>query len=268
MKSLEESCEYIKRQTKITPHIGIILGSGLGKYAETISEAISIEYKDIPHFKTPSISGHHGKIVLGKAFEKPVAILSGRIHYYEGHSMSEVVFPVRVLAKLGIKKLIVTNAAGGIHPTFRVGELMAIKDHINLTGDNPLRGPNIPELGERFPDMSEAYSKELLILASRVAYDHCITLHSGVYCALSGPSYETPAEIRMLKTLGADAVGMSTIPEVIAAIHSGIKVLGISCISNLAAGTGPALSHNDVKQSVQIAEQNFTKLLNGILGRM
>lgn len=248
----------------------VILGSGLGAFAETLKNPCSIDYKDIPHFQKPSVEGHAGRLVFGEiAPDFPVVCMQGRFHYYEGHSMNAVVFPLRVLRQMGADFLIVTNAAGGINLNFKPGTLMLIEDHLNLMGNNPLIGPNIADLGPRFPDLSEAYNAELRQLAQQVSVERQIDLASGVYAAVTGPTYETPVEVRMLRGLGADAVGMSTVPEVIAANHMGMKVLGISCITNLAAGlSDQKLSHAEVMETAEQTRQRFMDLLGGVLGKL
>ena len=248
----------------------VVLGSGLGVFAETLQNTITIPYAKIPHFHPSTVQGHAGQLVIGDiAPGFTIACMQGRFHYYEGHSMQTVVFPIRVLKQLGASFLMVTNAAGGINSDFKPGTLMLISDHLNLMGDNPLKGENHDFLGARFPDMSEAYSKELQALVKTIAQKQNIPLQQGVYAALSGPTYETPAEIRMLRTLGADAVGMSTIPEVIAANHMGMKILGISCITNLAAGLSEhALSHQEVMETAEQVRNQFVQLLQGILQAM
>jgi purine-nucleoside phosphorylase len=248
------------------PCLGLILGSGLGSYAGAFLEKTVIPYRELPHFPMCGVPGHAGNLVLGKAEGVPAVALQGRVHLYEGYTMAEVAFPVRVLGLLGITHLIVTNAAGGVAPEFEPGELMLIRDHINLMGGNPLIGPNIDELGPRFPDMSETYDPGLRNAASRAAAELGIRLREGVYAGLSGPAYETPAEIRMCRTLGADAVGMSTVPEVIAARHMGIRVLGISCIANMAAGILPRrLSHAEVIATTHRVGESFVSLLRGTI---
>lgn len=248
----------------------VILGSGLGAFAETLKEPCFIDYKDIPHFQKPSVEGHAGRLVFGEiAPDFPVVCMQGRFHYYEGHSMNSVVFPLRVLRQMGAEFLVVTNAAGGINLGFKPGTLMLIEDHLNLMGNNPLIGPNISDLGPRFPDLSEAYSAELRQLAHQVSVERQIDMARGVYAAVTGPTYETPAEVRMLRGLGADAVGMSTVPEVIAANHMGMAVLGISCITNLAAGlSGQKLSHSEVMETAEQTRQRFMDLLGGVLGKL
>lgn len=262
------AAKYIREiitKTQELPGIGLILGSGLGKIADEI-DGVKIPYEQIPGFKTSTIQGHAGNLVIGKLCDKNVIAMQGRLHYYEGHSIQDIIFPVRVMKLLGVKNLIVTNAAGGINQAFTPGDLMIIQDHINFTGNNPLIGKNIDELGVRFPDMSEAYSKELIKLAENTANNLQIKVQKGVYIAVTGPCYETPAEIRMFRTMGADAVGMSTVPEVITARHAGINVLGISCIANMACGIlDQPLCHEEVIEITTKAEQNFSKLIKEIL---
>jgi purine-nucleoside phosphorylase len=249
-----------------SPKVGIILGSGLGDFANALAEHIVIPYSELPSFPLSGVPGHAGRLVLGKLGGEDIVAMQGRVHYYEGYSPQYVAFPARVLCKLGIKALVVTNAAGGINTGFAVGDLMAITDHLNLAGYNPLVGPNDASLGPRFPDLSRAYDPALLALLERAAAATNTPLRRGVYACLSGPSYETPAEIRMLRTLGADAVGMSTVPEVIAAAHMGVKVAGISCITNLAAGMSPQpLSHAEVAETATRVRDVFTRLLERFL---
>lgn len=244
------------------PRVGVILGSGLGAFADRFEGKIAIPYEDLPHFPRSSVPGHAGRLVLGTVGGEPAVAMQGRVHYYEGYLPWQVAFPARVLCLLGIKTLVVTNAAGGIHPDLRPGDLMAISDHLNLSGWNALTGENDDRLGPRFPDMSTAYQPELLQELLAVARRSNVTLKQGVYAILSGPSYETPAEIRMLRTLGADAVGMSTVPEVVAAAHMGVRVAGVSCITNLAAGIGhKPLSHEEVAETANRVKDVFTRLL-------
>lgn len=249
-----------------TPHIGIILGSGLGALTEEIEEQVVINYRDIPHFPQATVAGHEGQLVFGKLHDKNVLAMKGRLHYYEGHTMADITFPVRVMQKLGISDLIVTNAAGGINKEFTPGDLMLITDHINLMGDNPLRGQNIDQFGERFPDMSNAYHDKLRSYALKAAESKGIKLCQGVYAAVSGPSYETPAEIRYLRTIGADAVGMSTVPEVIVGNHAGMRVVGISCITNMAAGILPRkLDHTEVIEVANKVKDSFVGLVTQLV---
>lgn len=246
------------------PTIGLILGSGLGAYADTLEDPASVEYGDIPHFPVSTVAGHAGKLVVGNKGGLCCAAMQGRVHYYEGHTAATLVFPARTLITLGVDTLIVTNAAGGIgHDP---GTLMLISDHINMIPDNPLRGVNDDRIGPRFPDMSNAYDSELRVLARKVGKDMGVDLAEGVYAGLPGPSYETPAEIRMLRTMGASAAGMSTVPEAIAASHMGAKVLGISCITNKAAGlSDQPLSHEEVTETAKQVHSTFIKLLDSTI---
>lgn len=263
---IEETVAAIRKLHGERPLLGMILGSGLGAYGETFRKRTVIPYKDLPHFPRSTVVGHPGNLVLGDAEGVPVVALQGRVHFYEGYSMTEVIYPVCVLKGLGIEKLIVTNAAGGINVDFKPGDLMLITDHINLMGTNPLIGPNTEELGERFPDMSEAYNRAMRQVALEVAGEKGMPLRQGVYLGLTGPTYETPAEIRMYRSFGADAVGMSTVPEVIAANHMGVKVLGISCITNMAAGILPQkLTHQEVMDTTARVREQFISLLRGIV---
>lgn len=262
----KEAAEYIKGKITIKPELGLILGSGLGSLAETISSPVIIDYEDIPGFPKTTVPGHAGRFVVGDYKGKSVIAMQGRFHYYEGNDMETIVLPVRVMKLLGVEILIVTNAAGGINPNFRPADLMVITDHINFSGVNPLRGPNLDDIGPRFPDMTEAYSRELIQILVKVGKEQGIDLKQGVYAMMPGPSFETPAEIRMLRTLGADAVGMSTVPEVIAACHAGIKVVGISCISNMAAGIlDQPLSHEEVIETADKAKSKFIQLLDAFI---
>lgn len=269
MNKILESSQYIQTKYKVKPKIGIVLGSGLGIYVDQIQNKTIIPYQDIPHFKRTAVEGHEGRLILGEVHGVPVVALQGRMHAYEGHSMEEIVHPVRTLAALGIEILVVTNASGGINLNFHPGDLVAIQDHINLSGRNPLVGPNIAEMGPRFPDMSEAYDPELRVILKQVAQNHHVDLKDGVYCSVLGPTYETPAEIRMLRTLGADMVGMSTVPEVIAAGHLGLKVAGVTCITNYAAGIKlEKLNHSDVKKVAEKAMVGFATILTETIGEL
>ena len=244
----------------------MILGSGLGVLADEVEDKKIIPYSDIPHFHTSTVAGHKGQLVLGMLEGLRVVVQQGRIHFYEGYTMEEITFPLRVMIRLGVRKLIVTNAAGGINSSYSAGDLMLIRDHINFMGTNPLIGPNDEELGPRFPDMSEAYSPRLREITKRVALNLGINLHEGVYIALTGPSYETPAEIKFFSIIGADAVGMSTVPETIVARHMGIEVLGISCITNSISWDKPKkLSHTEVIEVGNKIIPVFTKLIKGVL---
>ncbi|WP_227766066.1 purine-nucleoside phosphorylase [Zhaonella formicivorans] len=264
---LEDSIGVINQvRGDLQPRVGLILGSGLGSLAEEITAKKVVPYKDIPHFPVSTVEGHAGQLVFGMLGKAPVMACQGRFHYYEGYTLSEVTYSVRVMQQLGIKILIVTNAAGGINKSFKPGDLMLISDHINLMGDNPLRGKNNPEMGPRFPDMSEAYSQKLGLLAQSAAAELGINLQTGVYAGVFGPSYETPAEIRYLRTIGADAVGMSTVPEVIVANHGGMEVLGISCITNMAAGVlDRKLNHDEVIETAEKVRVKFSGLIKRIL---
>lgn len=248
--------------------IGIILGSGLGDYAQTLQNAKSIAYKDIPEFPISTVEGHVGQWHTGELHGKQVCMMQGRFHAYEGYDLLDVTLPVRVMRRLGVHTLIVTNAAGGVNTSFSAGDLMLLTDFINLSGKNPLTGPNIDELGPRFPDMSYAFDRELRILALEVAKKQGVPLQQGVYCWMNGPTYETPAEIRMTRIMGADAVGMSTAPEVIVARHADMRVLGLSCITNMAAGIlDQPLNHEEVMEVGRQARQKFSKLLDGIIAK-
>ncbi|MEM7350889.1 MAG: purine-nucleoside phosphorylase [Acidobacteriota bacterium] len=263
---LDEAVAAIRqRAPQRKPRVGLILGSGLGTFADRFENRLAIDYSEIPHFPVSGVVGHAGRLVLGEAGGVECVAMQGRVHYYEGHDLWTVTFPARTLVRLGADKLIITNAAGGIASDLAVGRLMLIRDHLNLFGANPLRGYNDTRLGPRFPDLSEAYAPELRALANRAAQSLGIDLAEGVYAGLAGPSYETPAEIEMLRRLGGDAVGMSTVPEVIVANHMSARVLGISCITNLAAGAGEELSHDDVTETAKLVESTFVNLLTRIL---
>lgn len=264
-----EAVGFINKNCPLVPQVGVVLGSGLGEFADRVTEKSVCEYADIPHFRKVSVAGHAGRLVLGRIGATPVAVLQGRYHYYEGHDISDVVFPVRVLAKLGITSLLLTNAAGGINRELKPGDLMVIRDHINLMGVNPLRGANDERLGPRFPDMSNVYDSVYQDVIAAAQKEIGLMVKRGVYLALSGPSYETPAEIRMLAALGADAVGMSTVPEAICARHMGVRVAGISCITNLAAGvTDQPLSHAEVTETAERVKGDFIRLLNRVIPQL
>ncbi|WP_077621666.1 purine-nucleoside phosphorylase [Sediminibacillus massiliensis] len=267
VKKIKESADYISgRVNNIEPTIGLILGSGLGVLADEIENPIAISYKDIPHFPESTVAGHKGQLVAGELEGQTVVAMQGRFHYYEGYTLEQVTFPVRVMKQLGIEQLFVTNAAGGINESFEPGNLMLITDHINNLGDNPLIGPNDEELGPRFPDMSTAYDKTLIDHAKQSAERLNLDVKQGVYVANSGPVYETGAEVRMLRVLGGDAVGMSTVPEVIVARHMGIRVLGISCISNMAAGIlDQPLSHDEVIETTEKVRGDFLSFVKEII---
>jgi purine-nucleoside phosphorylase len=259
--------EYIHSRTALAPKIAIILGSGLGPFAHHVERSVGIPYTLIPHFPKPTVVGHSGLLVLGTLNGTPIAVMQGRVHYYEGYSSTEVGFPIRVLKQLGINVLIVTNAAGGIRAGLKRGDLVLISDHINFTGTNPLIGRNESRFGERFFDMTEPYSQRLRSLAHSAAQQHSFALDEGIYLAVSGPSFETPAEIRAFRTLGADLVGMSTVHEVIVARHASMEVLGISCVTNLAAGIqGRPLAHLDVVETGLHVQQRFAEFITTLIG--
>lgn len=266
---LVETAGWLKRERAVAPEIAVVLGSGLGTFTEELSDASTFEYERIPNWPASRVIGHAGRLVMGTIAGRRVAALSGRVHYYEGHPLATVVFAVRVMGLLGARVLILTNAAGAINKAFPRGVLMVIDDHINLLGSNPLVGDNADRLGPRFPDMSEVYSKRLRSLADEAARAGGLTITHGIYVAVHGPSYETPAEIRFLRTIGADAVGMSTVPEAIAARHMGVEVLGISCISNMAAGILPQpLHHAEVMETTARVRGEFVALLKGVIQRV
>jgi purine-nucleoside phosphorylase len=268
-KQMEEARSYIASKIQIAPKVGLVLGSGLGVLADEVEDAIEIPYSEIPHFPVSTVEGHASTFVFGKLAGTPVAVMKGRFHYYEGYTLTQVTFPVRVMKALGVETIVVTNAAGGIVPEWEAGDLMVIKDHLNLMFRNPLIGPNDDRLGPRFPDMSNAYAPELRTLAHEVAKEQGFQLREGVYVGLTGPSYETPAEIRMLRLLGGDAVGMSTVPEVIVANHMGMRVLGISCIANKAAGIlDTPLSHDEVIEITTRIRNQFVALVREIVSRL
>lgn len=273
-KEIEEAARHIRGRKDLHPTVGLILGSGLSPLADEVADAVRIPYSEIPHFVRATVAGHEGELVLGTLAGHRVCVMRGRFHYYEGYTMQQVAFPVRVMRRLGAQTLVVTNAAGGLDPAFRPGDLMLIRDHINLvgmTGLNPLIGPNDDSLGPRFPDMSCAYDRHLRRLALEVAEDRDIPLRQGVYICLSGPTYETPADLKFLRLIGADAVGMSTVPEVIAARHMGMSVLGISGISNVApSGTGETqeTSHEEVLAASKLLVPRLKALILGVLTRL
>ena len=256
------AAEYLKAHVDLRPTIGLVLGSGLGDYADTLENSVRIPFADIPGFPLPTIEGHAGALVFGKT----VVMLQGRIHYYEGLSMREITLPIRVLAALGVKQLVLTNAAGGVNTSFHPGDLMLFRDHINYSGMNPLIGANHPSFGPRFPDMSDLYTAELREKIKIAAAEAGISLQEGVYAMYSGPNYETPAEIRMFRILGADAVGMSTVPEALVAGQQGMQVVGISCITNMAAGVLPQkLSHSEVIETAARVHNTFQTLIDRVL---
>lgn len=259
--ALLDTVSYLKEQGVKQPKIGLVLGSGLGSFADQLTDPIRIAYEDIPHFPISTVQGHAGQFVYGTYHGVPVLAMQGRFHFYEGYSMQRVTYPVRVMHALGIQTLLLTNAAGGANAQFHPGQLMLIQDHINFMGTNPLIGPNEAQLGPRFPDMSEAYSMRLRNIAQAAAKTLGIELVEGVYMAFSGPTYETPAEVRFAQIVGADAVGMSTVPEVIVARHMGMEVLGISCITNMAAGLQDVLSHEEVVETTTRVRAQFEALV-------
>jgi purine-nucleoside phosphorylase len=266
---VSEAADVLRARLGGVPELAVVLGSGLGGFADELGDARTFPYETIPHWPRSSVVGHAGKLVVGTRSGKLVAALSGRAHYYEGHSLDAVTFAVRVMGRLGVTRLVLTNAAGGVNTSFEQGALMVIDDHINLLGANPLSGPNDERLGPRFPDMTEVYSARLRALADSVAAQAGLVLAHGVYVAVSGPSYETPAEIRFFRKIGADAVGMSTVPEAIAARHMGMEVLGLSCITNMAAGVLPQpLVHDEVMETARRVRSAFVALLDGIIERV
>jgi purine-nucleoside phosphorylase len=266
---IDQAASAIRGRCGALPDTAIVLGSGLGDFADTLRDAVTTPYTDLPHWPSSGVVGHAGRLVIGTVAGRRVAALSGRAHYYEGHDLASVVFGTRVMARLGVRQIVLTNAAGGINTSFTQGGLMIIDDHINLLGSNPLIGPNDERLGPRFPDMTEVYSPRLRGLADEAARARGVAVTHGAYLAVHGPSYETPAEIRFFRSIGADAVGMSTVPEAIAARHMGVEVLGISCITNMAAGILPQpLRHDEVMETAQRVRGAFTALLEGVIERL
>ncbi|WP_342429619.1 purine-nucleoside phosphorylase [Neobacillus sp. FSL H8-0543] len=266
LEDIFEARDFIFSKTDSRPTIGMILGSGLGTLADEISNPVTIPYSEIPHFAKSEAVGHANELVIGELMGKTVVAMKGRFHYYEGYTLDEVTFPVRVMKALGVENLLITNACGAVNTSFSPGDLMLITDHINLVGTNPLIGPNNSELGTRFPDVSRVYNPDLRNLATKVAIKQNIQLQNGVYAWWSGPAYETPAEIRMIRVLGADAVGMSTVPEAVVAVHGGMKVLGISCLTNMACGIlDQPLSHDEVIEVAGKVRGNFVNLVKGVL---
>ena len=265
----EHAARIIRSRTTETPRIAIILGSGLGAFADDFENAVSIPYEDITGFPRSTAEGHAGRLVVGKIDQVPLMAMQGRVHFYEGYSLEQVTFPIRVFKLLGIKTLILTNASGGVNVQFSQGALMIISDHLNLLGDNPLRGPNDTRFGPRFPDMTTVYSPELQEIVIEEAKAINVEVRRGIYAALAGPSYETPAEIHLMRTLGADAVGMSTVPEAIVARHMDLEVLGISCITNMAAGiSDEPINHDDVMATGDRVRETLTQLLRKVVGRI
>ena len=266
---VEAAAEFVRRRCGGLPELALILGSGRGDFAATLTGAVAIPYAEVPHWPTSTVVRHPGRLVIGESAGKSVAALAGRVHAYEGHAPDAMAFATRVMGRLGVKRLVLTNAAGGVNTAFSRGALMVIDDHINLLGSNPLAGENDDRFGPRFPDMTEVYSKRLRRIVDEVAAARGLSVVHGVYAALFGPSYETPAEIRYLRAIGADAVGMSTVPEALAARHMGLEVLGLSCITNMAAGVLPGpLSHADVLEASRRVRGTFITLLEGIIERL
>lgn len=266
LQKINETAQFIKDRVPYQMDTGIILGSGLGDFAELVESPIVIKYKDLPNFPVSTVAGHAGRMVMGKIRDTMVMVMQGRFHFYEGYTLEEVTFPIRVMSLLGIKKLLLTNAAGGINTSFVPGDLMVIKDHINLGCGNPLIGKNLDSFGPRFPDMSKVYSKRLIDKLKAIYDKNDIRFVSGVYACLTGPSFETPAEIRMLRIMGADAVGMSTVPEAIVARHCDMEVCGISCITNMAAGIlDKPLTHQEVIDTSNMVKDKFETCLSELL---
>jgi purine-nucleoside phosphorylase len=265
LRRLDAAAAVVRACTPLAPTVGVILGSGLGAFADSLAGAVSVPYSQIPDFPASTVVGHGGSLVVGRCGGVPVAVMNGRVHYYEGYTLEQVVFPARVLGRLGVKTLLVTNAAGAVNTAFAPGDLMVIEDHINMLG-NPLLGPNEEALGERFIDMSEAYDRRLRDVAEAACRASGVRARRGVYLALTGPSFETPAEIRMFRTLGADAVGMSTVPEVIAVRHMGVRVAGLSCITNMAAGVlDRKLDHREVLETGERVKASLIQVIGRIV---
>ena len=269
LEQIDQAADAIRQQISIRPRVGMILGSGLNSLADSVQNAVILPYKDLPNWPISTVHGHAGQLVIGELEGQPVLVMQGRIHFYEGYSMSQITLPVRVMLRLGLEMMFVTNAAGGVNPEFVPGDIMLITDNLNLlgmSGANPLMGPNIDELGPRFPDMSQAYDRELMGIARQVAAGENILLREGVYCALSGPSFEGPADLRFLRMAGADAVGMSTAPEVIVAHHGGMRVLGFSGISNKANLDGSTVTtHEEVIEAGKVITPKMEKIVRGVL---
>jgi purine-nucleoside phosphorylase len=272
MKQIERAADSIQKKIRTQPRVALVLGSGLGTLAEEVQKAASIPYQEIPEWPKTTVVGHEGQLVIGELDNISVVVMQGRAHYYEGYSIAEVTFPIRVFQQLGIEMLFVTNAAGAINPAFLPGDVMMITDHITLmamAGQNPLRGPNLSNFGERFPDMSQSYDLELMGYARNAAKNAKIKLREGVYICLAGPSFETPADLRFLRTIGADAVGMSTVPEVIVARHGGMRVLGLSGVSNKANLDGKSITtHEEVLKSGEVIVPKLKTILSGVLGSL
>lgn len=272
LEEIDQAAQAVRNRTNHHPKAGLILGSGLGELADAVVGADIIPYQEIPFWPQSTVEGHKGRLVIGRLMDVEVVVLQGRAHFYEGYSMAEVTLPVRVMQRLGVETLIVTNAAGAINPEYQPGDVMLIKDHIGLvemTGFNPLRGPNLDELGPRFPDMSQAYDRELMQIARQVAAENKVELHEGVYIGLSGPSFETPADLRFLRAIGADAVGMSTVPEVVVARHGNTRVLGLSGISNKAnLDGGTPTTHTEVLEAGKMIVPKLSAIIQGVLSQL
>jgi len=269
LDKLTDTVSSIRSKSSRKPKVGIILGSGLGGFVQQLQVDAKIPFQEIPHFVPTSVEGHQGNLFLGRMGKHDLVVLQGRLHYYEGHSMDTVVYPTRTMALLGIETLILTNSAGGFGDTMQAGDFMIIEDHINLMGTNPLMGPNLKQLGPRFPDMTEAYDRKYIELMESTFKDMNLRYHKGIYCGVTGPTYETPAEIRYLKMIGGKAVGMSTVPEAIAANHLGLRVAALSCITNLAAGMSRnKLSHEEVTENAKKVEQQFITFLKNFLDKI
>jgi purine-nucleoside phosphorylase len=272
LQQIDQAADAVRQKIHVQPKTGIILGSGLGELVDLVEGADVVSTTDIPNWPASTVRGHAGKLVAGKIGSQPVIVLQGRSHFYEGYSMSQITLPIRVMKRLGVENLIVTNAAGAINPDFQPGDIMLITDHINMIGmggNNPLRGPNLNEFGERFPDMSQAYNRSFFELARQAAIKGNVQLHEGVYTCLAGPSFETPADLRFLRIIGADAVGMSTVPEVVVAHHSGIKVLGLSGISNKANLDGSTITtHEEVLLAGKVIAPKLKSIILGVLGQL
>lgn len=269
VQSLEDSVNYVRSISKLRPKVAVVLGSGLGSFVNQMKVEAALAYSDIPGFIPPTVEGHKGRLFLGHVGPTPVAVLQGRVHFYEGHSMPSVVHPVRTAALLGAEILVLTNSAGGLDAGMKPGDFMVIEDHLNLMGDNPLRGPNLAQFGPRFPDMTEAYDRKLVAMMLEVLNKLGVRHHRGVYCGVAGPTYETPAEVRYLQLIGGKAVGMSTVPETIAAHHLGLRVCALSCITNLAAGLSQSkLSHDEVTETAKNVEHQFGQFLAEFITRL
>ncbi|HAV78850.1 MAG TPA: purine-nucleoside phosphorylase [Anaerolineae bacterium] len=269
LEKIDEAADAIRSKTSYKPRVGLILGSGLNSLADSVQKADIIPYSELPNWPKSTVHGHAGRLVIGELEGQPVFVMQGRVHFYEGYSMSQITLPVRVMLRLGLEMMFVTNAAGGIHPDFEPGDVMLITDNLNLvgmTGGNPLMGPNIEELGPRFPDMSRSYDPDLMAIARKISIENKVPLREGVYCALSGPSFESPADLRFLRMVGADAVGMSTAPEVIVARHGGMRVLGLSGISNKANVDGSTITtHEEVIEAGKVITPKIETIIRGVL---